>query len=208
MRIQSGEFKGRTIQFTKGDGIRPTQDKVRGALFNVIMRVVGGAKVLDLFAGSGALGIEAVSRGAESATFVELNASCCKVISENIEKLALSDRARLMKMDYEKAIDALGGEGQKFDIVLADPPYYKDIPKKLLIKLGRCDILSPNIIIVIEHYKTDTAPEQEGGLVLFCQKNYSDTVLSFYRRAETGRAQNAQDSSISGDVRPDNERTY
>jgi len=206
MRIIGGGLRGRKLDFLKSRDIRPTMDKVRQALFNVIAASVPGARVLDLFSGSGAFGIEAISRGAEHVTFVENDRKCIDMIRKNLVRLGIEDRADLMNMDVLRAMESLNGIDKPFDIVILDPPYHKDLAKKALIKLGLYDIVSPINIIVVEHFKKDDLPEtldpfddaqgqsranpgsQQGvsrGIDFirrYAEKRYGDTVLSFYKK--------------------------
>ncbi|MDD5439728.1 MAG: 16S rRNA (guanine(966)-N(2))-methyltransferase RsmD [Candidatus Omnitrophica bacterium] len=183
MRIIGGGLKGRKLDFIKSPDIRPTMDKVRQALFNVIASAIPGTSVLDLYAGSGAFGLEAISRGARSATFIDNNHRCIEIIKKNIEHVGVGDRATVMKMDVLRALDLLGRpESPHFDIVIMDPPYYKDLAKKTLIKLGLYDIVSPNNIIIIEHYRKDEVPDALDNLKRCAEKRYGDTLLSFYKK--------------------------
>lgn len=186
MRVISGEFGGLTLKMPKG--IRPTSDKVREALFDVLKEAVFNANTLDLFSGSGALGIEALSRGANKVTFVDNNHKCIKIIKENIASLPLTTYSLQLItfycLDAFKAIKMLGQEGEKFDLIFLDPPYYQDLAKKSLISIGQSDILTGNAFVLAEHYKKDNLPKETGKLSLFKIKNYGDTVLSFYKNKE------------------------
>ena len=202
MRIISGKYKGRTIKMPKG--IRPTQDKVRKALFD-ILGDIEGLSFLELFAGSGAVGIEALSRGAKEAVFVEKDKRCIEKIKQNLSVLAFS-RSRVLALDAWVAIKQLGKAGGKLDIIFLDPPYYKrkvprhyvsrsslgdsglaetgegdSLAKKTLQTLGAYDILAPNGFIVVQHFKKDKLPGESGQLVLVKEARYGDTLLSFYR---------------------------
>lgn len=180
MRIIAGELKGLTLKMPKG--IRPTSDKVREALFDILGQSVMGADILDLFAGSGALGIEAWSRGSGKVIFVDNNPKCIKVIGENIAKLQISNQQlQIYCLDVFKAIKLFGQRSEKFDLILLDPPYYKDLAKKSLISIEQSDILARNALAVAEHYKKDKLEEEIGQLKLFKIKNYGDTTLSFYK---------------------------
>ncbi|MCK4463841.1 MAG: 16S rRNA (guanine(966)-N(2))-methyltransferase RsmD [Candidatus Omnitrophica bacterium] len=182
MRIISGKYKGRKINFPKSPYIRPTQDRVREALFNVLARSISGVNALDLFAGSGAFGIEALSRGAKNVTFVDNNFKCVRIIKENLRNIDIEDRANILRMDALRAIKKLSKTGNKFDIVFLDPPYYKGLSKKTLISLNQYDILSHTNIIVAEHFKKDILPYNIDNMIFFKQKRFGDTVLSFYRK--------------------------
>ncbi|MBM3246424.1 MAG: 16S rRNA (guanine(966)-N(2))-methyltransferase RsmD [Candidatus Omnitrophica bacterium] len=178
MRIISGRYKGRVIQMPKG--IRPTQDKVRKALFD-ILGDISGLSFLELFAGSGAIGLEASSRGVTDLTLVEYNPDCLLAIKKNIASLA-AIACDLYPRQAEKAIRSLHKEKRKFDIIFLDPPYYQGLAKKTLQTLSDYDILAPNGLVVVQHFKKDNLPENLGVLSLFRQAKYGDTTLSFYKK--------------------------
>lgn len=178
MRIIAGKYKGRTIKMPKG--IRPTQDKVRKALFD-ILGDINGLSFLELFAGSGAVGIEALSQGVKEAVFVDTDRECREKIKENLSVIPLS-RYLIIPLDVSKAIKRLSQKGKKFDIIFLDPPYYRDLAKKTLQTLSACDILAPYGFMVVQHFKKDNLPDTLGDLALFKQAKYGDTLLSFYRR--------------------------
>lgn len=183
MNIIGGIYKGRKLNFLKDKNIRPTQDKVREALFNIIMRDIEGKVVLDLFAGCGSLGLEAISRGAENVTFVDNNRECVDIITENACRAGLPEnRYEVVRMDAFKAIEKIAKENRIFDIIIADPPYYLGLAKKILIKLTLYDILAPNNIIIVQHFKKDDVPGEFQGIVRLAEKKYGDTLLSFFRK--------------------------
>jgi 16S rRNA (guanine(966)-N(2))-methyltransferase RsmD len=202
MRIIGGRYKGRVIKLPKG--IRPTQDKVRKALFDILADIEG-LSFLELFAGSGAIGFEALSRGAADLTLVEYNRDCLSAIKKNIESLALKAPA-LYPQEVQGAIKVLHKEEKKFDIIFLDPPYPKTLvprpydksnkrgsgstgnlqeqplSKKTLQILGAYDILAPNGFVVVQHFKKDGLPQESGELRLVKESRYGDTILSFYRK--------------------------
>lgn len=182
MRIIAGKFKGRKLDFPKGPDIRPTQDRVREALFNVIAQYVAGARVLDLFSGSGALGIEALSRKAKDVTFVDNNPKCISIIKSNLANINIKLGVNILKMDVLKAINILSQKGKVFDIIFLDPPYHSDLLKKTLIKLSQYDIVSQNNLIIAEHFKKGNLTDTVRGISRYTQKQYGDTMLSFYRK--------------------------
>ena len=178
MRITCGKFKGRARTLPKG--IRPTQDKVRKALFD-ILGDIEGLSFLELFAGSGAVGFEAVSRGASDLTLVEYNRDCLLAVNKNIEAFKLR-ACELVPVEVQKAIISFYEDKRKFDIIFLDPPYYQDLSKKTLQTLGAYDILAPNGLLIVQHYKKDQLPKQVDHLALIKQAKYGDTLLSFYRK--------------------------
>jgi len=180
MRIIAGEYRGRTISMPAF--IRPTQDRVREAIFNVIKEVVPGSSVLDLFAGSGAFGIEALSRGAHSVIFVDNNIKCISIIRKNLSFVEdYAGKTQLLKLEAVKAIGRLEKQSRAFDLVFLDPPYSKGLAKNSLIKIGACDILKTPGFVIAEHSKKDELPRETGVLRLFKEKRYGDTAVSFYR---------------------------
>lgn len=182
MRIIAGKYRSRLIRSPRVKGVRPTKDRIREALFNIIRECIDGRNVLDLFAGSGAFGIEAISRGAKSAVFVDSDRGCVKAIEGNLNMLKVEDdRFDIIKMDVFIAIDKIAGAGKKFDIILMDPPYYKEMAKKCLIKLSERDILNPLCIIIAEHHKRDILPQEIGGITSYRSVCYGDICLTFYR---------------------------
>lgn len=137
--------------------------------------------MLELFAGSGAVGIEALSCGARKVHFVDSEASCLRLIESNLASLNVTSYA-LHKKDSLKAIDFLSAQGLRFDIIFLDPPYRQDLAKKSLLKISVCDIFTISGIAVLEHHHKEELPKREGSLILFKQKRYGDKVLSFYRK--------------------------
>lgn len=183
MKILGGELKGRNIEMPKGTDIRPTPDKVREALFNIIRDKIKGAVVLDLFAGSGSFGIEALSRGAEIATFVDIQKRCIDSIRKNLSRLPLKKQSiNIIQYDTLKSIKKLSDRKLRFDIVFLDPPYYGDWVKKCLITLDKYDILNSSSLIICEHFKKDIVPEKVERFKRIRQSRYGDTVLSFYKK--------------------------
>ena len=162
-------------------GIRPTQDKVRKALFD-ILGDIEGLSFLELFAGSGVVGFEAVSRGVAELVLVECNRDCQLAIKKNIESLKLT-ACDLYPFEAEKAIKGLHKDKRKFDIIFLDPPYYEGTSKKTLQMLGAYDILTPQGLVVVQHFKKDDLPDDLGVFSLFRTAKYGDTMLSFYRKA-------------------------
>ncbi len=182
MRVIAGKYRSRIIKMPKGPEIRPTKDRIREALFNIIGDFVRGAAVLDAFAGSGAFGIEALSRGAKRAVFVDNNKRCVETIKKNLKALNVQIKnISIIKMDVFKAFYFLERKKEKFDIVLLDPPYYKDMAKKSLIKLDRHDILTSSCIIAVEHHRNDILPEELDVLTSYRIARYGDICLSFYK---------------------------
>ena len=180
MRVTGGELRGIPIKAPAGKRTRPTSDKVRQAMFNVLGDSVVGAKALDLFAGSGALGIEALSRGAERAVFVEKDTSAIRAINANIEKADLSDRTRILRADFRSALTRLNREGAEFDLIFIDPPYEGDFLADARAALGDDCVTTKDSIIVVEHFSKNSPPELLSGLPLVDTRAYGQTSLSYY----------------------------
>jgi 16S rRNA (guanine(966)-N(2))-methyltransferase RsmD len=179
MRIISGIYKGRNLIIPPA--IRPTQNKVRKAVFDVLGDLEG-LSVLELFAGSGAVGFEALSWGAKDLTLVEIDRDCLKAINLNIEALKLNN-CQALPLDAEAAVKILEKNKRRFDLVFVDPPYYQDLPKKALQTIAEHDILTPYGFVVIQHFKRDELPDKSGELILIKRSKYGATYLSFYRRS-------------------------
>jgi 16S rRNA (guanine(966)-N(2))-methyltransferase RsmD len=183
MRISGGESKGRKIKPPKHGGVRPTSDKVREALFSILGGKVDEASFLELFAGTGAVGIEALSRGAARAVFVDSSVKSARLISDNLEALGYRDRASVVSKDVLQFLKKTANELGPFDVVFVDPPYHEKVGMEAMELLGAEDAayLSPEAIIVFEHFKKYPAPEEIGRLVKKKDYTYGDTVVSVYR---------------------------
>ena len=132
MRIVGGKLRSRRLSVSSRAKLRPTADRVKESIFNMLKGEIEGKKILDLFAGTGNLGIEAISRGAKKVTFVDFSAQSVKVIKKNLKSLSCLGYAEILKSDYRKAVQKLAQQGKKFDIIFADPPYLKNYPQKVI----------------------------------------------------------------------------
>lgn len=177
MRITGGEARGVRLYAPKSVRVRPTSDRVRGALFQLLGNAVQDAHVLDLYAGTGALGIEALSRGAAAADFVEQNARLCETVDSNLEHTGFTHQAKVYRMRVEQALPALEGP---YQLVLADPPYDLANMNQMIELLSRPGLVDTNGVVVIEHSKRVTVPDAWGALQRRDQRRYGDTELSIY----------------------------
>ena len=178
MRIIAGEYRSRPLTAPRGTNTRPTLDQTREALFNILQGRVEGTRFLDLYAGSGAVALEAVSRGAASAVLCDQAHAACACIRENIRKLGCESKTRLMEMPDLRAVAMLAREGAQFDLIYLDPPYAMDLTPVLAI-LKEADLLAPGGLIIAEHdASTEITPPE--GWQLTRRKVYRDTALSFY----------------------------
>jgi 16S rRNA (guanine966-N2)-methyltransferase len=181
MRIIAGEARGRPLVAPIGTETRPTRDMVREALFDILAGYVEGARILDGFAGSGALALEALSRGALHATLIENAPKALAAIRRNIRELRMSDRTLVLPMDFERAARKLQGERARFDIMLLDPPYRMEPGKQADMLAELC---APGAMIALEHARA-VSPIVSPPLILVKSRAYGDTALSFYIREES-----------------------
>ena len=178
LRIISGVFGSRKIDTPDTSRTHPMGDRIRGALFNKIAAELPGATVLDAFAGSGALGIESISRGAEKAVFIERDRTAQKVITKNIENFSIEDQTTLIRSSITTWLDS--AEPQQFDIIFCDPPY-NDTQFSTVLKL--MDLLKPGALMVLSQPGRSESPTKPG-VVVVDNRSYGDAALTFYRRDE------------------------
>ena len=180
MRVIGGEFRGRRLRAPRGITTRPTSDRVRESLFDILAPRVRGASVLDAYAGTGAVGIEALSRGADSCVFVESDRAAARIVAENIAALGLERRSTVVIRPFAEASASLAREGRAFDLIYLDPPYGAG---ELLRALRLCaggGLLRPGGRLIAEHDARLATPEREDPLRLDREVRYGGTRLSFY----------------------------
>lgn len=185
MRISGGEWGGRNLDVPKGDAVRPTQDRVREALFSMIQGELAGAAFLDLFAGSGSVGLDALSRGAARTTWVELLPKHAAVLRANIALVKAEGRGEIVVADAYRWLEG-AGKGRRFDIAYADPPYALGAEKgfaKALAALAAGDVVKAGGLFIAE-MKSDQAPDEVVGWELVRDRRYGQTRLAVYRRKE------------------------
>ena len=179
MRVVSGKYGGRSLKTLDGKTTRPTTDKVKGAIFNMIGPYFDGGRVLDLYAGSGSLGIEAVSRGMDSAVLVEKDRRAQAIVAANIAMTKEVARFELLKMESSRALEHLTGQ---FDLVLLDPPYAKEQIIADIEKMAERKLLSEDIMVVCETDKSVDLPEEIADLGIWKQKIYGISKVTVYVR--------------------------
>ena len=179
MRVISGKARGIVLKTPDGMRTRPTADRVKEAMFSIIQFDLPGAKVLDLFGGTGQLGIEALSRGAKSATFVDFQDAACKLIQENLRRTKLETDAKVIRADY---MDFLNRTRDPFDIVFLDPPYAEVFLENALKKLTEIDILQSGGIIVAERPVEKELSLEFPGFSRSKDYKYGNTLLTIYRK--------------------------
>lgn len=180
LRIIAGELKGKKLFSVKGLRLRPTAERVREAIFNILQGRVQGKKVLDLFAGTGAWGLEALSRGAASAIFVEYNPHILKALRRNIKECHLETKSAILPCDVGRGIRILAARGEVFDLIFLDPPYARGLVKETLKDLGQTPLVSPQGLIIAEHsLKEDLSTPLTWELI--DRRQYGTTRISFWR---------------------------
>lgn len=188
----SGSARGRQLKTVKGREIRPTSDRVKESLFNVLASRLPESEFLDLFAGSGNVGIEALSRGARRCVFVELLTPHLKVVEENLAATGLQERAELLRRDARAAVADLAARHRKFNLIFVDPPYGQELVPAVLRLIAEHGIVAEDGWVVCEHHKKDPVPEaipgpqSAGGLAKFRELNFGETVLSLFRTGLNG----------------------
>lgn len=179
MRVITGKARGVQLKTPEGMRTRPTTDRVKEALFSIIQFEIPGAKVLDLFGGTGQLGIEALSRGAASAVFVDAAEPACKLIRENLKRTKLDQQGRVIRGDY---LDFLKRNREQFDIIFLDPPYAEVFLENALKCITEIDILQSNGIIVTERPLDKELPWEYEGYQRSRDYKYGKTLLTVYRK--------------------------
>ena len=180
MRIISGKLRGRKLQTFKGSDVRPTADRVRESLFNILAQKPLNASVLDLYSGTGALGIEALSRGARMAVFVDNSIHALTVLRKNLDRCALLQGAQVIKWDIVKSLACLQIYPQTFDLVFMDPPYNRRLVPLTVQHLLQSRSLAPSALLVAEH-EAQLSPEIDSSwLTCFDSRHYGRTGLSFF----------------------------
>jgi len=183
MRIIGGGAKGRLIRFPAGCRIRPTADRVKESLFN-ILHTVEGAYFLDIYAGCGNVGLEALSRGARGSVFVEKDLRLVDAIRENLRLLGFEGQGEVIATGAEQGLRRLEKRGERFDILFADPPYDEGFLPEILMCLEGAELLAENGMIVLQHsVREDPKESLPQTLVMTDQRRYGDTLLSFLKKS-------------------------
>jgi 16S rRNA (guanine(966)-N(2))-methyltransferase RsmD len=179
--VLAGTLKGRRLQTPRGSTTRPTADQVRIALMDTLMPRLPGARVLDLFAGAGGVGLEALSRGAAAVTFVERDARALAALRANIETLGVAAQTRIERADVRAALERLAREGARFEIVFLDPPYDEPLVTPTLERLGSGGLVAPGGIVIVQHLTKAAPPAAIGALVAVRTRRFGETTLTFFR---------------------------
>lgn len=180
VRVISGYIKGHKLQTARGSTVRPTADRVKEAMFNILTPPIAGTNVLDLFAGSGALGIEALSRGALSAVFIDCNLHALSVLRKNLKHCKIVEKSTVIQWNIEKSLTCLKGYPHKFDLVFMDPPYRHNMVTIAIKHLLQCDCMADSTKIIAEHEPGCRIQLPGGDIRIIDTRRYGSNQLSFF----------------------------
>ena len=181
MKIIAGALKGRRLVTPRGLGTRPTADQVRIALMDTLTPHLSGARFLDLFAGAGGVGFEALSRGATRAVFVECDTGAMAALRRNVVALGVHTETRILRADVGRALGRLAADGERFELVFLDPPYGADLVDVTLGRLGTGAVTAPGAIVVAQHFTKQPPANAIGRLAAFRARRFGETTLTFFR---------------------------
>lgn len=184
MHVIAGTHKGRRLLAAEGTAVRPTSSRVREALFSILQTVIPGARVLDLYAGTGAVGIEALSRGAGAVVFVESDPASLRLLQTNLQRCGNPEQAQVVRSDVERFLQR--ADQDPFDVVFADPPYRIDAGAALLPSLSCSAMIRVHTTVIVEHATKLFVPQQIGRLARSKQYRYGDTSLSVFQVSTAG----------------------
>jgi 16S rRNA (guanine966-N2)-methyltransferase len=179
LRVIGGKLRGRKLSSLRGAAIRPTADRHREAIFNILAGRIQDAVVLDLFAGTGALGIEALSRGARYAVFIDHHKDAISAIARNLKLCRFEDRSKIIQWDIAKNLNCIRMTDQKFDLIFMDPPYQKNLVGPALSHLQHVQAAAGDARIVVEHSPFETISPDFGAYEILDQRKYGKTLVSF-----------------------------
>ncbi len=185
MRIVAGSAKGRVLKSLKGRALRPTAERVREAVFAILGPRVEGGRFLDLYAGAGAMGLEALSRGAAEATFVESHRPAGRVIEENARRCGFEERVRVVVAPAARGLARLRREGSAFEMVFVDPPYERGEAGAAMARLGQWPrMVSEGGLVICQHSRHEELGEEVGGLVRMRRRRFGETIVDFYEHGD------------------------
>lgn len=199
MRIISGEAKGRRLKSPKTAGTRPVIDRVKTALFDILGTQVEGARFLDLFAGTGSVGLEALSRGAAQATFVEISHQVTAVLRENLRITGLAERAEVIRGDAFRFLEQAASQGRQYEIIYIAPPQYQHLAAKALASLDATVLLVPGCLAIVQIFPKERVDLDQLSLQRLRQvdeRQYGSTLLLFYKEEGSSQANEKADSSL------------
>ncbi|HED04223.1 MAG TPA: 16S rRNA (guanine(966)-N(2))-methyltransferase RsmD [Candidatus Fraserbacteria bacterium] len=183
MRIIAGSHRGRKLLERQAQGIRPMRAQVRAALFNILDQRLPGSRFLDLFAGTGSVGLEALSRGVTQAVFIDWSPEAVRLITDNLRALELDGRARVYHQEALATLAQLEAQHEQFDLIFIGPPYGKNLAHRALGALGESALLRRGGLVIVEIFKKEELQEQYGQLQRIELRRYGDNLLVFYDRS-------------------------
>ena len=181
MRVIGGTLRGRRLRTVGGLAVRPTSDRLRETLFNILSPRITGTRFLDICAGSGAVGIEAISRGAAEVTFIERSRQACSVVEANLAALGIAQQATVINRDAVAAVKRLEQEAGGFDLVFFDPPYASPIYGEVIKQLGAGNLISTGALVIVEHLAKASPEPEYGRLRIFREVKQGESALAFYQ---------------------------
>ena len=182
MRVIGGKYRGRKLETLPGLDVRPTSDRLRETLFNILSPMISGARFLDLCAGSGAVGVEAASRGVGGVTFVEQSRTACAAIQKNLERLGIAEGALVLNQDAGSALKALDQQRDSFDVIYIDPPYAAGLYDEVMGLISRSELLAQDGVVIVEHRSKEPPESSYDRLVEYRQVKQGQSQLAFYKR--------------------------
>jgi len=184
MRIIAGKFRGRSIKAVKGNNTRPTTDKIKENMFNMLGQFFDGGRVLDLYAGSGNLGMEAVSRGIDEAIFIDTHPEAVRTIRDNVKVFKIEEKVKIYRNDASKALGVLAKKEIQFDLIFLDPPYKHQKINEILAIIAEGGLLVDDGVVVCEYLAEDSADMDFGGFEVVRQERYGITEITILRHDE------------------------
>lgn len=184
MRVISGQMKGRKLRSVPGTSTRPTSDKVKEAIYQILGPYFDGGMVLDLYAGSGAMGIEALSRGMDKGVFIDKTGQAIRTIKENLRETGLTEQCEVYRNDAQKTLIHLEKRKWQFHLIILDPPYQKQMLTENINSIYEFDLLHAEGVILCEHDKKTELPEEINGIVKVRELKYGDTIMTLYEWSE------------------------
>ena len=181
MRVISGKARGLKLDTPKNLDVRPTTDRVKESLFNIINPYIRESNILDLFAGTGSLGIECLSRGAKNCVFVDKSKDSIGIVKSNVKKARVDNESTILNIDFKDAVKRVSVQNQKFDVIFMDPPYYENMFIDCLKSIDELNLLKEDGLIVVEHDTKDLFDDSIGRLYKSREKKYGNTTITFYK---------------------------
>ncbi|MGH7784759.1 MAG: 16S rRNA (guanine(966)-N(2))-methyltransferase RsmD [Candidatus Binatia bacterium] len=181
MRVIGGNARGQRLKVPKGQAVRPTSGRVKEALFNILPHDLSGMKILELFAGTGNVTIEAISRGAAEAILIDSSPGTAKIIRENLRRVRFVDRTKVWVIPVSRALRLLARRGESFDLIFLDPPYQRNWVEPAIKTAAQGNLLRPSGTLIVEHSAREGVKPAYSSLVLSDQRSYGGTLLSFFK---------------------------